>query len=294
MARTLVYQLEPHAWPGGLAAMRAHLLVLKYLYVDYVLLNPIFLSQDSKTINPEFGSTSEFDEFIDEAHGIGIKVLMTLFTDEQTNLAWFPNGKIDRNLAKEMRSVADFWLNHREVDGFHLKSIQKINGSDAPNSLFGGRAIEVINSVFPADEAPFLTMDCIDPSLGGLTKYYADSTPIDFVVNTTIKDLIGEDERELECAIKASARHPKCMLSFESADSERIPKKGIPPEDGIWLLFNSQAEGIRLYQGQELGLNTDAMTPLMVDDYKEQFNSPGSYLNLTRTWINRWKHRQYF
>ena len=119
------------------------------------------------------------------------------------------------------------------------------------------------------------------------------------------------------------------MLELESHDSPRFPSRGdITPEGMIWSMFNSDAEGICLYQGQELGLNNptkeqlpdarlleldaqtamryikgeslDALRPLSranarvhlpMKEYAKQEQNPSSYLNLTKDWIHRWRDK---
>jgi glycosidase len=92
------------------------------------------------------------------------------------------------------------------------------------------------------------------------------------------------------------------------------------------MLFSSEADGVCLYQGQELGLKNptsielpdsmllelDAQTsmraargesidklrltsranarvPLPLDEYKRQFSDPNSYYNLPKNFIDEWK-----
>ena len=81
------------------------------------------------------------------------------------------------------------------------------------------------------------------------------------------------------------------MLDFESNKSVRFPTRGIEPENAIWRMFNSDAQNICLYQGQELGLLQDTAFPIPLDEYARQEQFGESILNFTKGWIERWKMR---
>ena len=170
-------------------------------------------------------------------------------------------------------------------------------------------------------------MECFDPTYGGLTKFYSEDTPVDFVMNVLVKDLFpSEGQYELNKVINASCSDDHFMLDLESHDSPRFPSRGMTPEEVIWTMFCSDAEGICLYQGQELGLDNptkkelpdekmlaldaetamkaargqsldelrphsraNARIPLPLEEYR--FYDQNYYLNLTKTWIERWKSR---
>lgn len=194
-----------------------------------------------------------------------------LFHSSQADLNWFPDGELNRTLVQKFQDIVDFWTNQHCVDGFRLDVPQSINkdfGRDTlefTDLLFGDKAIEVINAIFPSDNTPFLMMECFDPTMGELIGYYADNTPVDFVLNVLVKDEISEGELKFIGLIDRQTQNPHFMLDLESHDAPRFPSrkitvqdndcaKKITPEDAIWYLFNSGAEGICLYQGQELGL----------------------------------------
>lgn len=44
MAKTLVYQLYPIAWEGGLKAMTKHIPIINQLDADYIWLSPLYPS----------------------------------------------------------------------------------------------------------------------------------------------------------------------------------------------------------------------------------------------------------
>lgn len=261
-----------------------------------------------------------------------------LFHEEQADLNWFPDGPdgdINLELVKRFHEIIDFWTIDHLVDGFRLDVPQSINKDFTSDTLefesllYSDKAIRVLNAVFGGSSRDlFLMMECFSKSpADGLVDYYARNTPIDFVLDVSLKDRAGYvDEVDFFDLIKEAATEPHFMLDLESHDSPRLPSRGIDPVDGIWCMFNSGAEAICLYQGQELGLNNpteeqlpdhklielDAQTemrfrrgeplrdlrplsranarvPLPLDEYDKQDQNPSSYLNLTKDWIARWR-----
>lgn len=61
-------------------------------------------------------------------------------------------------------------------------------------------------------------------------------------------------KRDYSEAFKRNVDVNGLMLDLESHDSIRFPSRGFEPKESLFKLFNSGAEGICLYQGQELGL----------------------------------------
>ena len=392
MAKTLVYQLYPLAWPDGLKGMTKHLSRVAELGADYVWLSPIYDSPledggydvaDYKSINKRFKKGCSFREFVDRAHSIGLGVVMdlpinhtstrhrwfdahpeyycwskvnhpgwrNLFNDDsawqylesddlyylhlfhhtQADLNWFPAGKLNFHLVYEFQDIVDFWI-RQGVDGFRIDFPQGINKDfekmtlDLDDLLYGHKAVEVINAIFDGREDLFLMMECFDPTMGDIVNYYTENTSVNFVSNVLTKEEIARGELEFLGLIERQAKNPRYMLELESHDSPRFPSRGATPEDMIWSMFNSAAEGICLYQGQELGLenptksnlpdkkllaldaqtsmryikgeNIDALRPLSranaripipLDEYSRQEQDPSSYLHLTKRWIQRWR-----
>ena len=394
MAKVLVYQMYPLAWPN-LSSMTKHLHRIAKLGVDYVWLNPIYPSprfdhgydiSDHMAVDPRIGSAWNLDYFVDTAHNLGIKVIVDLvlnhtstqhpwfrthpefycwsswsqggwtnlfnhgsawryrsangryylhlFHPEEADLNWFPDGQLSKPLLKRFRKIINYWLSEHDIDGFRLDFPQALNKNldlercDLDSLLYGDRAVEVIQALFPKDtKKPFLMMECFDPSFGDIVRQYIKSTPVDYVVNTAIKTSVdfGLDVF-LGNAAKSELQHG-LMLETESHDSPRFPSvSGLPPETALWCLFNSRAQAIRLYQGQEMGLKNpshkelsdnqllelDAITkmrfdvgedlsllrlrsranarvPLNLSVYDRQMNSPSSYFNYTRELIARWR-----
>ena len=255
-----------------------------------------------------------------------------LFHRSQADLDWFVGENVNNCLVHEFQSIANFWTDEHGVDGFRLDMPQAINKNlkyeklEFSDLLFGDRAERVISAIF-AEAQPLLVMECFDPTFGSLTRHYVENTPVDFVMNAILKDAIEDGEFKFADIIKSSVKNPHFMLDFESHDSPRFPSRpAMTPEEGIWRLFNSGANAICLYQGQELGLynptkeqlpdelmlELDAQTamrhqkganldelrsrsranariPVPLEEYRKQLAVPGSYLSLTKTWIDHWR-----
>lgn len=256
-----------------------------------------------------------------------------LFHKNQADLNWFPGGELNQALVHEFRDIVKYWKDF-DIDGFRLDIPQAINKDfkrrtlELSDLLFGDQAIDVINAVFNGYDDLFLIMECIDPTHGELIDYYANSTPVDFVLNTLIKDEIrtapheDKDNRVMDAVI-----NPNLMLDLESHDSPRMVSDDIPWSDVIWWMFSTGAEGLCLYQGQELGLKNpgkrkmpnkkmlslDAQTamryykgedldelrplsranariPIPLDEYEFQEHSDKSCLALTRAWVKKWRN----
>lgn len=265
------------------------------------------------------------------------KYYLHLFHSSQADLNWFPESKpsatpsINQRLVQEFRAIIEYWL-RRGIDGFRLDFPQGLNkdfSSDSLNLedlLFGNRAIEVINAIFKDHEDIMLMMECFDPTMGELVEYYAKNTSINFVCNVMLKDEIRNGESNLLHLIDSEACHPNFMLELESHDSPRFPSRGVEPKDMVLDIFGSSAEGVCLYQGQELGLKNpskeklpddklleldvqtamryikgediDHLRPLSrantrvrlpLKEYTHQEQDPDSCLNYTKCWIQRWR-----
>lgn len=258
-----------------------------------------------------------------------------LFHQEQADLRWFDRSRmINQDLVQEFREIVKFWTKEHNIDGFRLDVPQGINKDFSKevlgfsDLLFGEQAAKVLNAVFPPEKSHdiFLMMECFDPTYGELVEYYYKNTAVNFVLNVLVKDAILDSEENFKKVLKKSTAVEGFMLDLESHDSARFPSKGIEAEDAIWYLFNNDAEGVCMYQGQELGLNNptkeelpdelmlklDAQTkmrfeagdslddlrplsranariPIPDDEYLRQQKNPDSFLNLTTNWIERWK-----
>lgn len=143
----MIYQVYPRSFKdsngdgmGDLGGVTEKLPYLKQLGVDAVWLSPFYLSPqhdagydvaDYRTIDPRFGTLDDFDRMRDEAHDLGLKLIVDLVPNHTSeDHEWFraalssPRGSAER--ARYM---------FREGKG--------VNGELPPNnwkSLFGGPA----------------------------------------------------------------------------------------------------------------------------------------------------------
>ena len=96
--RALVYQLYPISW-GSIRMMTLFLPRIVALEADYVCLCPIFESPwknagydvaDYYTVEPRLGTMEDFDEFVESAHAMGLKVVLDLPIDSTSvEHSWF-------------------------------------------------------------------------------------------------------------------------------------------------------------------------------------------------------------
>lgn len=341
MAKTLVYQMWPRSW-NNLEEMMAHLPRIKALGADYVWLSPLYPSPgcdhgydiaDYMAIDTQFGTMGDFDNFVETAHRLDLKVMMDLvlnhtstkhqwfkshpeyycwddtdrpgwknlfdggsawaldakrgryylhlFHEEQADLNWFPNGKINRALVKEFREIVKFWLKEHAVDGFRLDVPQCINKKltksrlDFSDLLMGDQSIDVINALFSGCRAPktlsggrpFLIMECFDPTYGDIIDQYAYQTRVDFFLNVTLKSAIDEGRDVFNAALDRSVASPYFMLDLESHDAPRFTSRsGLSATEIAEIMFESRADAICLYQGQELGLLNPSSSQLSDED----------------------------
>lgn len=90
--------MYPTSW-GNFRKMAEHLPMVKSLMVDYIWVNPCFLSPwvdggydiaDYMAIDPRFGSMEDFDFFVSEAKKLGIGILLDLVMNHtSTEHRWF-------------------------------------------------------------------------------------------------------------------------------------------------------------------------------------------------------------
>ena len=99
MAKTLVYQLWPLAWDGGIIEMTEHLDRIKDLGATHVWISPLYESpmndhgydiSDYRKIDKRFGTMRQFNYFVKKAHKLGLKVLMDMVLNHtSTEHKWF-------------------------------------------------------------------------------------------------------------------------------------------------------------------------------------------------------------
>lgn len=173
---------------GTFNAFAKHLPRLKNMGVDILWFMPIFpISEtkkkgtlgsyyavtDFKTTNPEFGTLNEFQNIIDRAHTLGMKVILDwvpnhtgwdhvwikshpeFYTqdkdgniidpvDPETGKSWGWTDVADLNfdnndMRKEMISDMLFWINEHQIDGFRMDVAHNVPNdfwADASNQLF--------------------------------------------------------------------------------------------------------------------------------------------------------------
>ena len=205
-----------------------------------------------------FGDTSAW-----EYHPKQGMYYLHLFHKSQADLNWFPDGQLNQELVKKFRGIIHFWTKRHKVDGFRLDVPQALNKDISSATctfdslLFGDRDDQVLNAVFPdRDKAPFLMMECFDPTFGELVNHYVDETPVQYVMNVLLKDTITSGEDQF---LKLTLQSEEChgfMLNTEDHDSPRFTSRAhMEPTTALFHLFNSQANAVCLYQGQELGLS---------------------------------------
>nr|WP_270255484.1 glycoside hydrolase family 13 protein [Kocuria marina] len=125
---------------GDLGGVTQKLPYLKHLGVDAVWLSPFYLSPqhdagydvaDYRTVDPRFGSLEDFDRMREEAHRLGLKIIVDLVPNHTSeDHEWFRAA-----LASEPGSP--------ERDRYMFREGRGENGEEPPNnwkSLFGGRA----------------------------------------------------------------------------------------------------------------------------------------------------------
>src|ERR1700758_5173636 len=113
----LIYQICPRSFQhtdgdgiGDLAGIRQHLPDLAELGVDAIWLSPIYPSpmadfgydiSDYTNIDPIFGSLTEFDTLLTEAHRRGIRLILDLVPNHTSDQhPWFVESRASRDNPK--------------------------------------------------------------------------------------------------------------------------------------------------------------------------------------------------
>ncbi len=143
----VIYQVYPRSFKdsngdgmGDLGGVTQKLPYLKRLGVDAVWLSPFYLSPqhdagydvaDYRTVDPRFGSLEDFDRMREEAHRLGLKIIVDLVPNHTSeDHEWF-------------RAALDSAPGSPERDRYIFREGSGENGELPPNnwkSLFGGSA----------------------------------------------------------------------------------------------------------------------------------------------------------
>jgi len=108
--KAVVYQIYPRSFCdsngdgiGDINGITSKLGYIKELGVDVIWLSPIYKSpmfdngydiSDYCAINPEFGTMKDFDHLLEQAHGLGLKIIMDLVVNHSSNEhPWFLESK---------------------------------------------------------------------------------------------------------------------------------------------------------------------------------------------------------
>lgn len=126
---SVVYQIYPRSFQdsnsdgiGDLNGISQRLPYLKKLGVDVLWLNPIYKSPDVdngydiadyETIQPVYGTMSDFNKLLAQIHENGLKLVMDLVVNHTSDQhKWFQESKKSRD-----NSYADYYIWRDPVDG---------------------------------------------------------------------------------------------------------------------------------------------------------------------------------
>lgn len=207
------------------------------------------------------------------------KYFLHLFHKNQASFNVFPNNsaKPDPDLVYHLKGIVAFWLNFG-VDGFRIDAIQAANvdlnrsSMSFEDLLFGKRAIDFINAIFPSKEShPLLVAEIFDPTFGEIINYYSENTAIDFFDNIMLKQSTIEKPSEYPSNLQKSAAHKKTIISLESHDSGRFNCSYFGPIWGVYKALMAKPRAFCLFQGEELGLENPQMSDELMARLDAQF-----------------------
>ena len=115
--KAVVYQIYPRSFCdsngdgiGDLNGITSKLGYLKDLGVDVLWLSPFFASpmrdngydiSDYRAINPEFGTMEDFDRLLEQAHNLGLKIVIDLVVNHSSDEhPWFRESRSSKNSSK--------------------------------------------------------------------------------------------------------------------------------------------------------------------------------------------------
>ena len=142
--RSVVYQIYPRSFMdsngdgiGDIPGITKRLPYIKELGVDVIWLSPVYQSpnddngydiSDYQAINPEFGTMEDFDEMLETAHSLGLKIVMDLVVNHTSDEhRWFQEALKGRD---------------NPYRDYYIWRDPKENGEEPNNwgSCFGGSA----------------------------------------------------------------------------------------------------------------------------------------------------------
>ena len=101
----VAYQVYPQSFAdsngdgiGDLRGLKERLPYLAKLGIDVIWLSPVYLSPmddngydiaDYRVIDPQYGTLEDFDEMLETAHGLGIKLIMDLVANHTSDEHWW-------------------------------------------------------------------------------------------------------------------------------------------------------------------------------------------------------------
>ncbi|MGL2216906.1 alpha-glucosidase [Oenococcus oeni] len=126
---TVVYQVYPMSFQdsdndgiGDLPGITKRLDYIKKLGADVIWLNPIYESPNKdngydianyRAINPEYGSMNDFDDLLNKAHQLNLKIMMDLVVNHTSDQHhWFQESKKTKD-----NPFSDFYIWRDLVDG---------------------------------------------------------------------------------------------------------------------------------------------------------------------------------
>lgn len=124
---------------GELCGITAHLNYIKELGVDFIYLNPIFLSPsthrynitDYYTIDPDLGKTKDLIQLVKKAHKLGIKIILDgVFNHVSTDFFAFKDvvKKQEKSKYKDWFYIEDFPLHNAHDEKPNYESFAYIGG----------------------------------------------------------------------------------------------------------------------------------------------------------------------
>lgn len=127
--KSVVYQVYPRSYQdsnndgiGDLPGLTSRLAYIKDLGADVIWLNPIYKSPDKdngydisdyRSIQPAYGTMDDFDEMLQRAHVLGLKIMMDLVVNHTSDQnKWFQESKKSKD-----NPYRDYYVWRDPVDG---------------------------------------------------------------------------------------------------------------------------------------------------------------------------------